>query len=101
MVELVEQHHPVVSHGKRLLADRCGYESLPDSIQRSLVGVHRDDTVTKIPFPSRQAPSISNAGIVPIFSTANAIQPGEWVSIYGANLASATMTWNGNFRSEE
>jgi uncharacterized protein (TIGR03437 family) len=25
------------------------------------------------------------------------IQPGEWVSIYGSNLASATTTWNGNF----
>jgi uncharacterized protein (TIGR03437 family) len=25
------------------------------------------------------------------------IQPSEWVSIYGTNLASSTVTWNGNF----
>jgi uncharacterized protein (TIGR03437 family) len=25
------------------------------------------------------------------------IQPGEWISIFGANLAGSTVTWNGNF----
>jgi hypothetical protein len=25
------------------------------------------------------------------------IEPGEWVSIYGTNLASTTATWNGDF----
>jgi uncharacterized protein (TIGR03437 family) len=52
-------------------------------------------TVTKI-VPS-QAPSISPAGVVPIDSTASTIQQGEWVSIYGSNLASGTMAWTGNF----
>ena len=44
-----------------------------------------------------QAPTISAGGVVPIFSTVNIIQPGEWVSIYGTNLASETATWNGDF----
>jgi uncharacterized protein (TIGR03437 family) len=42
-------------------------------------------------------PSITSGGIVPVDSTVNTIQPGEWVSIYGTNLASSTVTWNGNF----
>jgi hypothetical protein len=42
-------------------------------------------------------PSITPGGVVPVFSTANTIQPGEWVSIYGTNLADAASTWNGDF----
>ena len=53
-------------------------------------------TVTKIS-PTSQAPSISPGGIVPLDSTAGTIQPGEWVSIWGGNLASGTTTWSGNF----
>ena len=37
-------------------------------------------------------PAITTGGIVP-----GTIQPGEWVSIYGTNLASGTVTWTGNF----
>jgi uncharacterized protein (TIGR03437 family) len=37
-------------------------------------------------------PAITTSGIVP-----GTIQPGEWVSIYGTNLASETATWTGNF----
>jgi len=43
------------------------------------------------------APTITPAGVVPIYSTATTIQPGSWVSIYGSNLAGSTMTWGGNF----
>jgi uncharacterized protein (TIGR03437 family) len=50
-----------------------------------------------LPAPTLAAPSISAGGIVPVYSSSNTIQPGEWVSIYGTNLASATATWNGNF----
>jgi uncharacterized protein (TIGR03437 family) len=42
-------------------------------------------------------PSISPSGVVPLFSTVPTIQPGSWVSIYGSNLASGTVTWNGDF----
>jgi len=44
-----------------------------------------------------QAPSISPGGVVPVFGTVNTIQPGEWVSIYGNNLASGNAVWNGDF----
>jgi uncharacterized protein (TIGR03437 family) len=43
-------------------------------------------------------PSITPGGIVPVDSTVGTIQPGEWVSIYGTNLASATEIWSGDFR---
>ena len=43
------------------------------------------------------SPYISPAGTVPIYSTANIIQPGEWVSIYGSALSSGNATWAGNF----
>ena len=46
---------------------------------------------------SSPSPTISVGGIVPVYSTVSTIQPGEWVSIYGANLASGPATWTGNF----
>src|ERR1019366_2719761 len=42
-------------------------------------------------------PTITLNGIVPVYSTVSTIQPGEWVSIYGSNLAAASTTWAGNF----
>ena len=42
-------------------------------------------------------PAISAGGVVPINSTVSTIQPGEWISIYGTNLASGVATWTGNF----
>jgi len=44
-----------------------------------------------------QAPSILPGGVVPLDSSVSTIQPGEWVSIYGTNLAGATALWNGDF----
>jgi uncharacterized protein (TIGR03437 family) len=44
-----------------------------------------------------QAPSIAPAGVVPLCSNVNTIQAGEWVTIYGANLANVTASWNGDF----
>jgi uncharacterized protein (TIGR03437 family) len=41
--------------------------------------------------------TIQPAGIVPVDSTTSVIQPGEWVSIYGTNLASSTANWMGDF----
>jgi len=42
-------------------------------------------------------PSINAGGIGPVDGSMGTIQPGEWVSIYGANLASSALTWTGNF----
>jgi len=44
-----------------------------------------------------QAPSISRGGVVPLDGTKSVIQAGEWVTIYGTNLASGTFVWNGDF----
>lgn len=44
-----------------------------------------------------QMPTITPFGIVPVYSSVPTIQPGEWVSIYGAGFASSTVIWNGNF----
>ncbi len=46
---------------------------------------------------STSAPSITPGGIVPIFGNVNTIQSGEWVSIFGVNLAGSVATWNGTF----
>src|ERR1700733_3121988 len=40
----------------------------------------------RVAMAQTQAPSISPGGVVPLDGTANMIQPGEWVSIFGANL---------------
>jgi uncharacterized protein (TIGR03437 family) len=46
-------------------------------------------------------PSIRPSGIVPVDSTVSTVQPGEWISIYGANLGPATpVNWNGNFPTQ-
>jgi uncharacterized protein (TIGR03437 family) len=42
-------------------------------------------------------PTITAGGIVPVDSPVAIVQSGEWVSIYGTNLASSTLTWNGDF----
>ena len=46
---------------------------------------------------AQTAPSIAPGGVVPLYGTSNTIQPGEWISIYGNNLAGGTATWNGDF----
>jgi uncharacterized protein (TIGR03437 family) len=45
------------------------------------------------------ASSTSSSGSrrVSVASMATTIQPGEWVSIYGTNLASSSVIWNGDF----
>lgn len=62
-------------------------------------GANGDGTVYKLTLAaaSSQAPTIASGGIVPVDGTTGTIEPGEWVSIYGTNLASATATWNGDF----
>ncbi len=42
-------------------------------------------------------PVIPSGGVVPLYSTVTTIQPGEWVSIYGSNLATSTKIWDGDF----
>ena len=49
-------------------------------------------TATRSPFPS-----VLPAGIVEVFGDVPVVQPGTWISIYGANLATETKLWNGDF----
>ena len=42
-------------------------------------------------------PVITSGGVVPIYSPATTVQPGSWISIFGANLAPAVAIWNGDF----
>ena len=53
--------------------------------------------VSAQPLPGATPPVIDPNGVVPIYSSAVEIQPGEWVSIYGKNLALLPSTWNGDF----
>jgi uncharacterized protein (TIGR03437 family) len=60
-------------------------------------GAYGDGLIAKISLVNPLAPTIVSGGIVPVDSSSTTIQPGEWVSIYGTNLAAASATWNGNF----
>jgi uncharacterized protein (TIGR03437 family) len=43
-------------------------------------------------------PAILPGGVVPASGSGAAIQAGEWISIYGTNLANTTAAWNGSFQ---
>jgi uncharacterized protein (TIGR03437 family) len=66
-------------------------------------GLRSSDTLGSIfkmflaPNPPPPAPTITPGGVVPINSNVPTIQSGEWISIYGTNLASATAVWSGDF----
>ena len=45
----------------------------------------------------RVRPTIAANGIVPFYGVTGIIEPGEWVSIYGQNLAATTASWNFDF----
>ena len=61
-------------------------------------GAYGDGLIAKISLSSvTPQPSIIAGGVVPVSSSSTTIQPGEWVSIYGTNLAGATTIWNGDF----
>jgi uncharacterized protein (TIGR03437 family) len=54
-------------------------------------------TVTFTANAGPNAPSINSGGVVPIYSGVSTIQPGSWISIFGANLAPAVTLWSNNF----
>jgi uncharacterized protein (TIGR03437 family) len=45
-------------------------------------------------------PSINAGGVVPVYSTTSVVQPGEWISIFGKNLATGTYLWNNDFPTQ-
>lgn len=42
-------------------------------------------------------PSIEQNGVVPLNSSSTTVEQGEWIVIYGHNLATSTYDWNGDF----
>ena len=65
---------------------------------RSDSAMARRNSVEAVVQPAAsKPPTISTGGMVPLYDSSNAIQPGEWVSIFGANLASGTAVWKGDF----
>jgi len=62
-----------------------------------LVYISTEDGLVRVLTPAIPPPSITTGGVGPLFSSATTIQPGEWVSIYGSNLATGNYLWTGNF----
>ena len=53
--------------------------------------------VSIIPATGKLPPAITPGGVVPLNSSTGIVQPGEWASIFGTNLAGGTTVWAGNF----
>jgi uncharacterized protein (TIGR03437 family) len=62
-------------------------------------GPNNDGVVFSLAYssPLAPAPVINSNGVVPVDSTIPTIQSGEWISIYGSNLAAKSATWNNDF----
>jgi len=65
----------------------------------SVGGTNNDGVVFSLTYsaPPPPAPNINANGVVPVYSTVPVIQTGEWISIYGSNLAAKSATWNNDF----
>jgi uncharacterized protein (TIGR03437 family) len=70
--------------------DSAGKLYIADSVNNAIRLLRPSDTAPAPPF-------ITPGGIVPVYSSANTIQPGEWISIYGSNFANTITGWNGTF----
>lgn len=63
------------------------------ALSASVIAQHYADVIAT----SNGLPTINAGGVVPVNSSATTIDQGEWVSIYGTNLASTTTVWKGDF----
>lgn len=71
---------------------QAGLPTTAGAFRSSITGGY-DAFIAKI----NTSPIISPGGVVPVYSTVSTVQPGEWISIFGANLSTGTATWTGNF----
>jgi uncharacterized protein (TIGR03437 family) len=60
-------------------------------------GIGRVRSLTPAASSGIMPPVVAAGGVVPVFSSSSIIQSGSWASIYGSNLAAATIVWNGDF----
>jgi uncharacterized protein (TIGR03437 family) len=67
-------------------------------LARSVYVADAKNETIRLLTPARpNAPFITPNGVVPLYSSSNTIQPGSSISIYGSNLASGILSWNGDF----
>jgi len=90
------------SHTGTALVNVSQTGSLPAGTRRVRIALsfpNQDNLADDISFSigSASAPVVTPAGVVPVYSSVSAIQPGSWISIFGTGLASATTSWTGNF----
>ncbi len=104
-VQFAVQSGSATLSGTSVVTDYSGYASVaitlgsqpgPVVLQATVTGLAAV-TVSETVSAPNPVPSINPGGIVPIYSTINAIQPGSWFSIYGANLAADSFVWNNDF----
>ena len=69
----------------------------PVALVSSGTNVYKSTTVLQPASANTNAPSILANGIVPVGSSIPSIQPGSWAVIYGSNLATSTVSWDGTF----
>ncbi len=70
------------------------------TVSTLLIGVLNSDgnSSFRIQFPVTPfVPIITAGGVVPIYNSSSTVQPGSWASIYGANFATDTFFWQGDF----
>ncbi len=79
--------------------NRDGRADIASLMPRFLSPNSQDAVSILLGASSPQPPSITPGGVVPLYSTSTTIQPGEFVSIYGSNLATSTVLWNGDFQT--
>jgi len=69
----------------------------PSTSPAALKSVFSGAFASKLAASDTTTVSISQGGIVPVYSSSTTIQSGSWISIYGQNLATQSATWTGNF----
>jgi uncharacterized protein (TIGR03437 family) len=95
---------PVTVPGSvNVTADASGLQAGSNPKATITITCAQANPCTAVPVPvtlnvsAGAAPAITPDGVVPLYSSSTTVQPGEFISIYGNNLATGTFTWNGDF----
>lgn len=63
----------------------------------ALGGIFGSSFASRLASADTATVSITQGGVVPVYSSSTTIQPGSWISIFGQNLGTGNFTWTGNF----